>query len=358
MLSSLFNKQQKTASTETARSSSANKLSNDKAINCICIAFLSSLICLLPAHAEQALPSANEADAKSSASSPAQSDASEPLRGPIPAKDRVYTPEPLGGSPVPPDTLPKQLLPADTVPLPVDQFTNKLKPIDLRGPVGNLVQIVSEISANKPCRNCSGIKIRVQNLSSTPIIVDGEHAQAIGASGNLGAISENSLLKSSGGTFTKKQKEVLAAVALGSLGLAEPIVQDHFSTSKTDFPVSYGVNETRRRLEDRRFCKRIILPGEDTEGVIYFPGDSLSFNKISIPLLTYPQEQASGMLDILGGPETLPHSAATDTSKVPATKVKAEKTKSTKSAPPAVPAGDAAKVNSAKQTKKQKREGY
>ena len=105
-------------------------------------------------------------------------------------------------------------------------------------------------------------------------------------------------MHSSGGQFTGKQKAALAATFIGTLGFMEPILQDHYTTSKTDFPVSYGLNETRRRLEDRRLSRRIVLPGEDTEGVIYFPGDKFSFDSIKIPLLTYPLGVPTGTLEI------------------------------------------------------------
>ncbi|MBX9722047.1 MAG: hypothetical protein K2X81_11670 [Candidatus Obscuribacterales bacterium] len=187
----------------------------------------------------------------------------------------------------------------DTLPLGVDQFTNPVKLPNLKGPVGKFVQLVTAFTANKPCINCVGVQVKIQNLSSSPIILDGEHAEVSGAGVALRALSEDSALASSGRTFTKKQKEVLGLVAAGTLGLLEPVTQDHFTTSKIDFPVCYGPNETRRRLEDRRFGKRVLLPGEDTEGIIFFPGDKLSFDKITIPLLTYPTSQNAGNLDIL-----------------------------------------------------------
>lgn len=196
---------------------------------------------------------------------------------------------------------PNALLPADTIPLGVDQYMN---PVDLadfkKGTSGKFLSVVTELTANKPCNNCIGIKVYIQNQSQKPIIIDGEHAQASIDSPEGKAISEDQAMKQSGSTFTKQQKEILGVVALTTLGLAEPILQDHFSTSKKDFPVSYGVNETRRRLEDLRLSKRIILPGEDTQGVIFFPGDKISFDKVSIPILSYPQGQAVGTLEIAG----------------------------------------------------------
>jgi hypothetical protein len=193
------------------------------------------------------------------------------------------------------------LLPTDTIPLGVDEFEYTPRPLTIKGPVGVILGRVDKIAPHKPCNNCTGIEVRVQNLSPNPIIIDGEHAVVFSNEGQERAISEDYAMKTSGGMFTRDQKLLLAATFVGTFGLLEPVLQDHFSTSKTDFPVSYGVNETRRRLEDRRLSKRIILPGEDTSGVIYFNGTNLNPNHISIPIKTYPLGQPVGSIDLFPG---------------------------------------------------------
>ncbi|MBX9686838.1 MAG: hypothetical protein K2X27_09060 [Candidatus Obscuribacterales bacterium] len=207
------------------------------------------------------------------------------LRGPLNGNDTNSNPP----------ANPNGLLPADTVPLGVDQYMNQPGSNDGKGPEGEFLQLVKDLTFNKVCQGCTGIKVRIQNNGKSPIIVDGDHAQA---RPELASMSEEALMKQSGGQFSSKQIKTLALVGTATLMLAEPILQDHFSTSKTDFPVSYGVNETRRRLEDRRLARRIILPGENTEGIIFFKGSDIKVDKLSIPLLTYPQGQASGSLDI------------------------------------------------------------
>lgn len=193
------------------------------------------------------------------------------------------------------------LLPTDTIPLGVDEFEATPTPLLIKGPVGNIIGTVDQIAPHKPCNNCFGVAVHIQNLSPNPIIVDGEHALVFSGSAQERALSEDYAMKTSGGMFTKEQKLALAATFVGTLGLLEPVLQDHFSTSKTDFPVSYGVNETRRRMEDRRLSKRIILPGEDTDGVIFFNGTNPSYQRVSIPIKTYPLGQPVGSLDLFAG---------------------------------------------------------
>ncbi len=194
----------------------------------------------------------------------------------------------------------QKLLPPDTLPLGVDQFAAPPQTnVNLKGPSGEFLQFVDELTYNKPCLDCTGVQVRIKNDSSAAIIVDAEKAASLKDGKALGVMSEDRAMAVSGGMYTKNQKLALGAAALGTLGLAEPILQDHFSTSKKDFPVSYGVNETRRRLEDRRLGKRIILPGEDTDGILFFPGDEFSFDKISIPIQTYPQGVPVGTIDIV-----------------------------------------------------------
>lgn len=188
--------------------------------------------------------------------------------------------------------------PYDTLPLGVNQYQAPETQLDLKGPVGTILSVSNQFINNKPCRNCTAVKVKVQNFTQNPIIVDGERAQAQRSGSAVRSMSEDDAMHGSGGQFSGKQKALLAATFAGTLGFMEPILQDHYTTSKTDFPVSYGLNETRRRLEDRRLSRRIVLPGEDTEGVIYFAGDNFKFDSIKIPLLTYPLGVPTGTLDI------------------------------------------------------------
>ena len=188
--------------------------------------------------------------------------------------------------------------PYDTLPLGVNQFQAGDQTVQGKGAVGCVVKVVNEFTQNKPCKNCVGVRVKIQNQSANALILDGERAQAIKSGAALKSLSEDDAMHLSGYKFSEKQKKLLAATFVGTLGFWEPILQDKFSTSKTDFPISYGLNENRRRLEDRRLSRRIILPGEDTEGVIYFPGETISFDTISIPILTFPVGVPNGTLQI------------------------------------------------------------
>ncbi len=233
---------------------------------------------------------ANKSQKKDGASASNQNDEALPLKGPLSPSFSEKVEDEIDSG--------KKLIPHDTLPLGVEQYTGPKHAPDSRGAVGIFVGIVNNLTYNKPCINCTGVEVKITNHSLQVIIADGEHVKASAAGKELTAISEAELMKQSGGTFTRGQKGMLAAAGIFSLGLAEPILQDHFSTSKKDFPVSYGVNETRRRLEDLRFCKRIILPEESTQGVIFFAGDDLKLDKITIPILTYPEGQQRGTLEI------------------------------------------------------------
>jgi hypothetical protein len=214
-----------------------------------------------------------------------------PLRPVI--QQNTMAPSATGGS-----GKPASWPPYDTLPLGVNQFQAPETQLNLKGPVGTILSVTDQFIQNKPCRNCTAVKVKVQNFSENAIIVDGERAQAQKSGAAIFSLSEDDAMHSSGRQFTDKQKALLAATFVGTLGFMEPILQDHYTTSKTDFPISYGLNETRRRLEDRRLSRRIILPGEDTEGVIYFPGDKFSFDSIKVPLLTYPLGIPTGTLEI------------------------------------------------------------
>lgn len=190
------------------------------------------------------------------------------------------------------------------VPLEQDDFRVRTKLPDGEASA-KLLTISKELYPGKPCEGCVAVKILVRNNTDAPLIMDGDNIKAIFSGSTLGAISEFDLLKISGGQFTKKQKRQLAAIAIASIGYAEPIAQDMMTTSKKDWTKSYGTDEIRRKLESARFGKRILLPEEQFEASTYFQPGEKTFEKLSIPLLSYPEEKVTGSLTVQSSPPAL-----------------------------------------------------
>jgi hypothetical protein len=121
-----------------------------------------------------------------------------------------------------------------------------------------------------------GLKIRVTNDTDRPIVFDGDNAVATagGASYNTATLVQLEELNRLPHTFAQKLSSDLkatttATVTVGAVQTAEGI--------KSQFgPIlpRYEGDERRRELEDSRFGKRVVYPGENSEGVVYFQTDA------------------------------------------------------------------------------------
>ncbi|MDR3617044.1 MAG: hypothetical protein P4L53_26040 [Candidatus Obscuribacterales bacterium] len=135
----------------------------------------------------------------------------------------------------------------------------------------------------------SGVQITVNNLTGRPLMVDGTKATITTGGATLTAIP-----------VTVLQKAVLPKTglehAMASIGTnivpaaftigAVPAVKDEFKFRK---PVlqRYGPDEQRREVESSRFGRRIIWPGQKTQGILYFQTEeSLTASHIQIPAAT------------------------------------------------------------------------
>jgi len=131
-----------------------------------------------------------------------------------------------------------------------------------------------------------GLKIKVTNDTDRPIVFDGDNAVAIagGANYNTATLVQLEEINRLPHTFGQKLSSDLkatttATVTVGAVQTAEGI--------KSQFgPIlpRYEGDEKRRELEDTRFGKRVVYPGEDSEGVLYFPtNDSLQGAVLQLP---------------------------------------------------------------------------
>ncbi len=188
------------------------------------------------------------------------------------------------------------------VPLENDEFRFPSKHHGAGEPSASVLSLVNDLYPGKECMGCVAVKLRLRNDTSSPVIMDGDNVKASFSGSTLRAVGEIDLLKSSGSQVSARQKKELAAIAIGTIGFAEPIAQDMMTTSRTDWTKSYGDNEIRRKLEHVRFGKRILLPDEVLDTCVYFQPGSRTFEKLTIPLLTYPEERVSGVLTVTPPP--------------------------------------------------------
>jgi hypothetical protein len=135
----------------------------------------------------------------------------------------------------------------------------------------------------------SGVQITVNNQTGRPLMVDGTKATVTNGGATLTAIPvtvlQKAVLPKTGLEHAMASigtKIVPAAVTIGVV----PAVKDEFKMRK---PVldRYGSDEQRREVESSRFGRRIIWPGQKTQGILYFQTEeSLAGSHIQIPAAT------------------------------------------------------------------------
>lgn len=183
------------------------------------------------------------------------------------------------------------------LPLDLNDFRVKT-PAENGVPQGYISSVSRVVLADRGPINCVAVTVKVKNNTSDPIIVEGNKATTIAGGQNLTALSEDQALKVAGGQFTKNQLMTLAAVGVLTIGYCEPILQDRYTTSKTDWTKSYGLEERRRKVEAKRLSRRIVLPGEESEGVIVFAGSNTDISRVVLPMQTYPVGNDNGVLSL------------------------------------------------------------
>lgn len=151
------------------------------------------------------------------------------------------------------------------------------------------------------CRptNFRCVKVEISNELSTPILVDGDQAQAFSGSQSFTQATQKELTEGSGCDPSSFAKAMVAVVGVASAGLAAPIASE-LATNET-LGVPCGHDEVRLQIEEIRLGKRILLPGDKTVGLLCFSvpptPDSLDV-KITIPVVTKAPDQVSGQVEV------------------------------------------------------------
>lgn len=93
--------------------------------------------------------------------------------------------------------------------------------------------------------------------------------------------------------------DVLTVVAsFGSLGVV-PVGIDAVKTERAKPGAYYGKDAERRRLAAKRFARRVVFPGENSHGTVYFDHKIGVNSIISIPVLVHPEGVEIGKLEIV-----------------------------------------------------------
>jgi len=136
-----------------------------------------------------------------------------------------------------------------------------------------------------------GIKIQVQNNSESPLIFDGDKAVLHAAGQNIPAILSVEKKISMKQAFVK---ETNAAVVAGVTIGAYPTIRD-MKNQKGPILKRYGSDEQRRENLSERFGRRILWPGDITEGIVFVhEGEKIAGASVELPVSTFPETKMIG----------------------------------------------------------------
>ena len=131
-----------------------------------------------------------------------------------------------------------------------------------------------------------GLKVRVTNNTDRPIVVDGDDATAIigGANYKTASLIQLEQINRLPHTFEQKLSSDLKSTTTATLTVGAVQTAEGIKRQAGPILPRYEGDEKRREVEDTRFGKRVVYPGEDSEGIIYFlTGDNLQGATIQLP---------------------------------------------------------------------------
>lgn len=163
--------------------------------------------------------------------------------------------------------------------------------------------IGSKLFANCRPSNFCLVQVEVSNDLATPILLDGDQAEASSGSLTYSQATEKEIISDSGCDPSAFTKAWQVAVSLASAGLAAPIASE-IAHKRESLGVPCGGDALRLKVEEARLGKRILMPGETTKGFVCFAipanstlPDSLDV-KITIPVVTKAPEEVVGHVEV------------------------------------------------------------
>lgn len=140
------------------------------------------------------------------------------------------------------------------------------------------------------------VKINVINNGKRALLLDGDNVEFISGQDKQGALSKEQLISPPAkNTLPGDVLELASSVASGGV---MPVLVDAANKAKNPGPAFYGKDEARRDLDEMRFGKRLVFPGENSSGELYLGKSATRPGQLSIQVYSHPDGQALGKLRI------------------------------------------------------------
>jgi hypothetical protein len=163
--------------------------------------------------------------------------------------------------------------------------------------MGTIVQEVAVTIDKVPIQRGPfvGLAVHLHNGTNSPLMFDGDRARVTVGGQVVTAISDAVLEAATGAPPTARQEARIGIANAITVGMASTI-QDAKREKGPILP-RYGVDQMRREATLERFGTRILFPGDDTQGIVFFKGNcKLDAAQLELPVVTFPDMLVRGYL--------------------------------------------------------------
>lgn len=151
-------------------------------------------------------------------------------------------------------------------------------------------------------RSVHFIELNIKNISDQVVVVDANLAEITVNGQTFRPCDSKELQQDAKSTLSLGGKLAVAGVTAMSLGLAGDIFYEFITPGqnrKRDLSVALGRDGTRHEVEVENFGKRVLMPGDETQGWLGFDAVSLpQVNSIRIPISYMPPTLPSATLTV------------------------------------------------------------
>jgi hypothetical protein len=144
--------------------------------------------------------------------------------------------------------------------------------------------------------------VHFKNLTDQVVIIDGDNSKADAGKEISTATSAGALLRASSSNLSTKGKILCALVTVGTIGLGgiifgEMITPDQHK--RRDLENSIGIDGVRHDIERARFGRRLVMPGDETQGWMGFEcADAAAIRAVKVPIWFSPMRSPATYLDV------------------------------------------------------------
>ncbi len=140
------------------------------------------------------------------------------------------------------------------------------------------------------------IQVHIKNDADQPISVDGDAAFAEESKGKVQAATLAQTIVNANCGYSSADWALLGLTSFATIGLGEVMMAERLSDPKT-LAIPFDRDGTRRRIEDLRLGRRLLMPGDETYGMLCFTGPDIP-KLVHIPVSLGQYGSKKGSLDV------------------------------------------------------------